>query len=191
MGEVLEEKDTQTAQIREDTKNFVETCMTVHQFFPEMAGIRYSELPHAVQAARKTVACDVSFVRTTYESLKEQKSDSGWPSPGQIEGTWAFFRWVQCQLIASLRLFRTYQARVPPNPGNEFWTKAEHSMLDTYYLIFAALGGALASADRPMIEDFSLLCPNGILISPVGQTMGKRKKKNGVSPDANKRIARE
>ncbi len=183
LGEVLEEKDRLTTQIEKDARNFVETCMIVHQFFPEISVITYRESPRAVEAARYKVAYDTDFIKGIYHSfLEAQNSPSGWPSPGQIEGTWAFFRWVQCQLLAALRLFLMYQARIPPNPGIRFWTKAEHAMLDAYYVIFGALTGALASADRAVMEDFSLLCPNGILVGPVGQTRahGQKHRKQGT-----------
>jgi hypothetical protein len=179
MGEVLEERDRLTTEVKDDARNFAKRCMTVHQFFPGITGIAYRELPRAVEVARRRVVCDIDFIKRIYESfLRDQNPHSRWPSPSQIEGNWAFFRWVQCQLIASLRLFSTYQARIPPNPGIRFWTNIEHCMLDTYYLIFGALGGVLASADRAVMEDFSLLCPNGILVSPVGHMRGHGKEES-------------
>lgn len=166
-GEVLQEIDEQKAQIESDTRNFVGRFLTVNQLFPELNGIERNELPNAVKAARKRAASDTDFIKKTYASfLNEQNSNCGWPSPDLIGENWAFFRWVQCQLIASLRLFERYQGNLPPSPGKGFWTKAEHSMIDTYYLIFATLGGGLASADKALIEDFTLVCPNGIVITP-------------------------
>ena len=168
-GEALEERDRQKAQIEKDTQNFVERFLAVDQFFPEVEDIEPKRLSGTIETARRRAASDADFIKTIYESfVREQNPDRGWPSPEGISENWAFFRWVQCQLLAALRLFQSYQGSLPLNPGNKFWTRAEHSMIDTYYLIFAALGGALASADNEMIEDFTLICPKGILVIPKG-----------------------
>jgi hypothetical protein len=169
LGEVREERDAMIAQIQNEAREFPETCMMVRDFFPEFDGIQGDEWPCATEVARKKVACDSNFVKEIYNSfLEEQNFPSGWPRAGQINGKWAFFRWVQARLLAALRLFLKYEGAIPPNLGAPFWTRAEHSLIDTYYAIFAALAGALASADRAIIEDFKLLSPDGNVVVPNG-----------------------
>jgi hypothetical protein len=169
LGEVLEGKETLAAKTATDTRHFIKRCIVVHQFFPEINGIPYRDFPKAICSAKTKVASDKTFLREIYASfLKDEDCPLALPNPSDIDENWAFFRWVQCQLLAALRLFLRYQGRIPKDPGVGFWTKAEHSMLDTYYVIFGSLTGALASADREVIEDFRLLCPDGALISPAG-----------------------
>lgn len=170
--EVSEERKRLTVQFQDDAKEFADLCMMVHEFFPEINGIRFphTEFPRAVDIAKKKVACDTDFIKKVYQSfLKAQNFPSGWPKPSQINSEWAFFRWVQCKLLAALRLYQKHQGRIPPDAGRRFWNNTEHSMLDQYYVIFAALTGALASGEKKMIEDFRLLSPNGIVVSPIGR----------------------
>jgi len=169
LGEVLEAKEEQTKETKADTKRFVERCMLIHHFFPEINGIPYRDFPDAIEAGRIKVANDEAFVRSVYSSfLGAENSPPDPPKPTEINVNWAFFRWVQCQLLSSLRLFGKLQGIMPPNAGNSFWTKAEHSMLDTYYVIFGTLAGGLASGDQEVIEDFRLLCPEGVSVVPNG-----------------------
>jgi hypothetical protein len=168
--EVSEERDRLTFQFQDDAKEFADLCMLVYEFFPEINAICFphTEFPRAVEIAKRKVACDTDFIRKVYQSfLKAQNFPSGWPNPSQISSEWAFFRWVQCKLLAALRLYQKYQGSIPPDPGIRFWTKTEHSMLDAYYIILGALTGALASAEKEMIEDFRLLSPNGIVVFPA------------------------
>lgn len=167
VGGALEERENQIQKTADDTRNFVDRCLVVHHFFPEVNGIPYKDFPKAIETARKKVASDRDFVREVYAFfLEDEDSPSGMPTPAQIDVQWATFRWVQCQLLAALRLFLRYQGAMPPNRSESFWINAEHTMLDTYYVIFGTLTGALASADREVIEDFRLVCPDGVLVTP-------------------------
>ena len=169
LGEVREAKEEQIKETKADTRNFVERCLLVHHFFPEVNGIPYKEFPDAIEAGKIKVATNKEFVRDVYASFLEgENSPSNPPKPTEIDINWAFFRWVQCQLLSSLRLFKKLQGIMPANASVSFWTKAEHSMLDTYYVIFGTLAGALASGDQEVIEDFQLLCPQGICVTPNG-----------------------
>ena len=85
-------------------------------------------------------------------------------SPDEIDVRWACFRWVQVQLIAALRIFVRYQGKMPTTTSPKFWVDAEHTMLDSYYVLFGPLCGALASRDGEIREDFSLLRPDGLLL---------------------------
>lgn len=169
VGDVLEAKEEQIEETKADTADFVERFLLVHHFFPEVNGIPYKEFPDAIEAGRTKVAQNEGFVREVYASLiGGEFSPPDPPSPAEIDKHWAFFRWVQCKLLSSLRLFKKHQGRMPTDAGTTFWTKAEHSMLDTYYVIFGTLTGAIASGDQEVIEDFQLLCPEGISIAPSG-----------------------
>ena len=169
-GDVLEERDRLTVQFQNDAAVFADMYTRVHEFFPEIDAIRFphKEFRCAVEAAKRKVACDTDFVKEVYGSLRDaQTFPSPWPHPDRINGEWAFFRWVQCKVLAALRLYLKHQGSIPPDPGRPFWTKTEHSMVDAYYLIYGALTGALASRDHEMIEDFQLLSPGGIVVSKI------------------------
>ncbi|MBI4536050.1 MAG: hypothetical protein HY708_07210 [Ignavibacteriae bacterium] len=165
-GEVLENLTAWRAQVEGDTREFVERSKIVHQFFPELNGIEWKEFPAAVGEARRKIAGDHDFVRQVYESFLDEDAPPDAPAPGALTPEWAWFRWVQCQIIAGLRLFQRYQGRFPEDPSPEFWRRAEHSMLDLYYVILGSLAGAIATRDNEIREDFLALRPDAVLLSP-------------------------
>ncbi len=82
-----------------------------------------------------------------------------WPEPELIDEQWAFFRWIQVQLLAGLDFFASYGVKIQPS-----LEKLMHELLDLEYLIMALLVGGLASREKRMIERFKLLRPGGILL---------------------------
>ena len=78
---------------------------------------------------------------------------------------WAFFRWIQCQILSALRMFGKYQGKIYLPASEGIFTRAEHTMHDIYYTILATLSGSLATGDQEIIDDFRLICPKGVLIT--------------------------
>ncbi|MBI3015571.1 MAG: hypothetical protein HYY65_11040, partial [Candidatus Tectomicrobia bacterium] len=140
-GEVLENLNRWRSQVEGDTKKFVDRWLVVHQFFPELNGIEWRDFPAAITKVRQKIALDYDFVRGLYASLLHEDAPPHAPAPATVGPPWAWFRWVQCQVLAALRIFERYGGRLPQNPGPEFWRKAEHSMLDVYYVILGTLAG--------------------------------------------------
>lgn len=165
-GEVLENLTAWRAQVEGDTRGFVERCKVVHHFFPDLNGIERKDFPAAVAVARRKIAADHDFVRKIYESFLKEDAPPDAPSPGDLTPEWSWFRWVQCQIIAGLRFYQRYQGHFPEELGPEFWRRAEHSMLDVYYVILGSLAGAIATYDKEIREDFLALRPDAVLLSP-------------------------
>lgn len=170
-GETLRNLEEWKDRVAEDTNGFIERWEIVHQFFPELSGIEWKDFPDAIKAARLKIATDEDFVRSIYASFLGEDAPANSPKPEAISPDWAFFRWVQCQVLCSLRLFGRYQGKVPNPQGKVFIEKAEHSMLDSYHLIHGSLVGAMATLDEEVREDLLLLLPDCILIS-VGEKGG-------------------
>lgn len=166
-GDVLRNLEEWKASIADDTKGFIQRWAVVHHFFPELNGIDWKDFPATIQSAREKVATDDDFVRTVYASFLDEDAPKDSPRPEAISREWVFFRWVQCQVLASLRLFGRYQGRVPESQGQAFVERIEHSMLDSYYLIYGSLVGRIATLDDEVREDFVLLQPNGVLVPPT------------------------
>jgi hypothetical protein len=155
LGEQLADTLSQwQAQVRDDTEGFIERCHIVHQFFPEMETLTYKDLPHAVAKARQKVGSDADFVRAVYDSFLDKPEDTDGPPAHRIGPDWLWFRWVQCQILSSLRIFERHQGMMPAQVGKDFWRRAEHSMLDSYYVMMAAIAGGLASFDGEVMDDF-------------------------------------
>lgn len=164
-GDVLETLNAWRAQVAADTQSFLQRCQIVHLYFPELIGIEFRDFPAAVTAARAAVATDVQMVREIYTSLLNDGLPPNAPDPTVLNEQWAWFRWLQCQLLAALRIFQRYQCRIPDPPSAGVLLKAEHSMHDVDYVVLGSLAGAIATNDKEVEEDFRLVRPDGLVVS--------------------------
>jgi hypothetical protein len=155
--------------VEAETRSFLERCQSVHQFFPELIGIEFRGFPAAIAAARSRVATDPEFTRAVFATFERDDLPTTAPMPEQLTPSWAWFRWVQCQLMAALRMFERYQCNVPLEPSPAVLNRAEHSLHDTQYVVMATLAGAIASNDREIIEDLRLVAPGVKIISTVAR----------------------
>ncbi|HXR24308.1 MAG TPA: hypothetical protein VN742_03025, partial [Candidatus Binataceae bacterium] len=72
---------------------------------------------------------------------------------------WAFFRWIQVQLLGGLDFFASYGLEKIPNRE-----KLLHELLDLDYLLSALLVGGLACRETRFLERFKLLRPDGVVL---------------------------
>ena len=161
-GEAKRALDDWKVQVAKDTQRFITRCETVKHLFPEIAVNK--DLHAATDDVRERIAEDHDLVRTIYKSFRDEAAPSKAPSPESLNPQWALFRWVQCQILSALRMYRKYQGKIPSAESKNVFTKAEHTMHDIYYTILGSLAGALATKDQEIIEDFLLVCPQGMLI---------------------------
>jgi hypothetical protein len=164
-GEVLHSLTEWKDQVKTDTEDFLVRCSIVYQFFPELNGIDYKYFPSTIESARSRIAEDQELVREIYKSFLDENAPPDAPAPELINPDWAFFRWIQCQLLSALRMFGKYQGKIELPAPEGIFTRAEHTMHDIYYTILATLSGSLASGDQEIIDDFRLACPKGVLIT--------------------------
>lgn len=153
------------AQVQADVKTFLERCQSVHQFFPELVGIEFRNFPAAVANAKARVSNGPDTVRAIFATFDREDLPAKAPQPDEIEPDWAWYRWVQCQLFAALRLFERYQCKIPVDPSPKILERAEHSMHDLEYVLLGALAGSIASNDDEVIEDFRLANPTGTVVT--------------------------
>jgi len=158
-----EERTNQEAIIKQKAEEFFKLAMMVATFFPQINGIPYADLPAQISGAKKTVAIDITAVRAIYAKLAEAEEGLNSVSSDTLNPNWALFRWIQVRCLYSLDLIFRYYGCLPSNPTTRFWTKIEHDMLDSEYVILASLSGAFACNENRMIEFFRLICPNGVL----------------------------
>jgi len=164
-GNVLATMSTWRAQVQADVKAFLERCQSVHQFFPELVGIEFRDFPAAVADAKDRISNGPDTVRAVYASFDREALPAKAPQPDEIDPSWAWYRWVQCQLFAALRLFERYQCKIPVDPSPGVLERAEHSMHDLEYVLLGALVGSIASNDEEVVEDFRLANPAGTVIT--------------------------
>ena len=163
--EVAETLRQWRANVEKDAHSFLQRCQSVHQFFPELIGMEFRDFPGAVATARRRIATDPELTRTIFATFDRSDLPEKAPAASQLTPQWAWFRWVQCQIVAALRIFERYQCNVPNPPTQGVLTRAEHSMHDTQYVILASLAGAIASNDEEILQDIHLLAPEVEVIS--------------------------
>jgi hypothetical protein len=152
------------ADVETDTRSFLHRCQSVHEFFPELIGIEFTDFPAAIADARRRVGVDVELIRRIYAGIAAEGGAANAPSAAALGPEWFFFRWLQAQLLAALRMFQRYQCRIPDPPSTGVLLRAEHSMHDTDYVALAALTGVIATCDAEVAEDFQLLRPDGVVL---------------------------
>lgn len=167
--EILTTLESWKRQVAQDAKTFLDLCQSVHQFFPELVGIEFRDFSAAVAAARSRVGSSSEVVRAVYATFSREDLPPKAPLPADINPEWAWFRRIQCQLLAALRMFERYQCRVPTDPTPAVLERAEHSMHDMEYVILASLAGAIASNDAEVIDDFRLVSPGGTLVTTLAR----------------------
>lgn len=158
----MADRKRQEAIVEQDAKDFFELAMMVATFFPQINGIPYSALPNEIQEAKAQVATDILTVRRIYERLLKGVKIPNPLLPDTLNPNWVYFRWIQVRCLYSLDLIFRYNGCLPSNPGAQFWTRIEHEMLDSEYVILASLSGGFACDENRMIDFFHLLCPDGI-----------------------------
>ena len=158
----------QSVTAASDSTSFLQRCQLVYEFFPDLNGIKFRDFSPAVAATRASVATDKALVRRIYASFLNEDAPSNALKPSMLDAQWAWFRWVQYQLLAALRMFHRYQGRIPDSPSPNVLLKAEHSMHDVEYVILASLAGGIATNDAEVEEDLRLVRPDGLVIRPTG-----------------------
>lgn len=164
-GEVLETLNAWRTQVDEKTKSFLHRCQLVYQFFPQLNGVEFRDFPTAVLAVRRAIATNEVLIRNIYASFLDEEAPPNALEPALLDSRWAWFRWVQCQLLATLRIFQRYQCRIPDPPTSKVLLRAEHSMHDIDHVLLGSLAGGIATYDNEIAEDFQLIRPDGLLLS--------------------------
>ena len=152
------------AEVNHATDTFVRMCETVNHFFPELNGIEFRELPAAIAMARQAVATDCVRVRAIYEEIRAWDAPDAKIDGALLDERWATFRFLQCHLLAALRIFGRYGGQLPET--SKFRLHAEHCTHDLEYVLVASLVGAIATNDREVEEDFRMLRPDGLVVRP-------------------------
>jgi hypothetical protein len=122
---------------------------------PEFDGAKSEDMAAIVRAKSLQIRDDHDDMRGFYKRHRHRSQ----PPAKLIDEEWTFFRWIQVQLLAGLDFFASHGLGAPFNRENLF-----HGLLDLDYLIVALVVGGLASREQQMLERFSLLRPDGLIL---------------------------
>lgn len=141
-------------ETKKSTKDFVDRALVVREFFGK---------EEATESLITRVATEDSLVREIYDAIipNEDEYFKDRISPDQLDSRWVMFRWIQTQIIYGLMFNERYQGKIPDSPTENFWINAEHDMLDSDYILFGTMTGAIATRDKRIIKIFMQLYPKG------------------------------
>ncbi len=122
---------------------------------PEFDGAKSEDMAAIVRAKSLQIRDDHDDMRGFYKRHRHRSQ----PPAKLIDEEWTFFRWIQVQLLAGLDFFASHGLGAPFNRENLF-----HGLLDLDYLIVALVVGGLAWREQQMLERFSLLRPDGLIL---------------------------
>jgi hypothetical protein len=132
------------------------TCATTHRWFPTIVGasgrVRRSELTMVCGQ----VASKGRMIRAFYGAIRRPSM----PAAADLDRRWAYFRWMQVHLLATLRHIRTHGIARPPRNRQEL----EHDVLDMQYQIMGILAGRIATRDNNIAAVVSQLSPRAQII---------------------------
>lgn len=138
---------------------FKKTSATANALFPELNEIGVGSRIEDVQPLMRKIVADTRRIKEVYRKISEIKPEF-FPPADKIDENWAFFRWVQVHVLASVEYIRKYGV------GNtEMMAKGlVNDNIDLDYCITGILSGALATHDNRMKLYFRLCRPDGLLI---------------------------
>lgn len=145
-------REQQECDVARETKEFIERFVKIYEVFPDLHGCSTGKIVEKVNSLLKVAYTDHKFVKDVYSRTIGNANYPINVSPENIGKNWAVFRWVQLQLIYSLRLYAKYQGDMPRQTGDKFWVQAEHDLLDSHYIVLACLAGGIASKDKNLVE---------------------------------------
>ena len=128
----------------------------------------------AFRAARQTVAEDQDFISRFFADFvcrgdhapgasllaEVARSDTFGPD-------WTIYRWVQVQLLYGLDLVERHGPLAADALTSKQRERLQHDVTDIEYVVLGVLQGALATNDRRMCAMFTLLRPDGALLTTV------------------------
>lgn len=158
-------RDNQIKSIEIEAHAFIERAWTLNRMFTELRDCDANDINRVATVLKHEVASNHKLVKEVYEGTL---GNANYPiniNPNMVGKNWAVYRWVQLQLIYSLDMYIRYQGNMPDGVGDNFWTRAEHDMLDSHYIVAGLLSGGLASKDQNMIDVFNLLSKNELLFT--------------------------
>ena len=137
-------------------EGFKEKSACVSGWFPRVKGYTPGEDPQHINKAKSLVCEDRSVVREIYRAIWSDAL----PAPEMVTEEWALFRYLQVHVFAALG----YVSQFGDENSAAISKRIENEMLDLDYCVTALLVGALASRDHGMIDKFTRIRPDGIIM---------------------------
>ena len=121
----------------------------------ELKNASPKELPERINELSLNIRDDRGDMRGFYANHRH----ADFPPPELLDEKWAFFRWIQVQLLAGLNFISRHGVNAKVDEESML-----HELLDLDYLISALLVGGLACRETRFVERFRFLRPDGVIL---------------------------
>lgn len=144
-------------EVGHEVETFREVATGLSEWCPALQDAPGSALSSGCEDLKRQACANPDVVRMVYRSL----GLDGFPNASLLEPSWALYRWVQMHLLFGLDYIRRYGfADLTAAPK-----RVEHDVHDLQYALFGTLCGALATKDADVAKNFTMACPNGVVLS--------------------------
>jgi hypothetical protein len=143
-------------EIEQQVENFRGLVAHTHHWFPAIGAASNRGRPEVIKEIQATIAADPKLVRKLYSTIRKKS----FPKAGQLDSRWAFFRWMQVDVIGVLDHICRYGLGSNLTGARNL----ENEAADIQYRVMGVLAGAIATRDKKCQQVFQLLRPDGLLV---------------------------
>jgi hypothetical protein len=154
-GRALRSTEGRSRELKVKLRAIIDVWQLSLREMPELKNASPKELPERIKELSLNIRNDRADMRGFYANHRY----ADFPPPELLDEEWAFFRWIQVQLLAGLDFISRYGVASKLNEESML-----HELLDMDYLICALLVGGLACRETRFVERFRFLRPDGVIL---------------------------
>jgi hypothetical protein len=147
--------EERSRELKVKLRNLIDAWQSSLRGMPELKNASPKEQPERIKELSLNIRNDRTDMRGFYANHRH----AGFPPPELLDEEWAFFRWIQVQLLAGLDFISRHG--VDAKLDEEIML---HELLDLDYLVPALLVGGLACRETRFLERFRFLRPDGVIL---------------------------
>jgi hypothetical protein len=154
-GPSLMSTEQRSRDLKVKLNDLIDVWQSSLREMPALKNASPKELPERIKELSLEIRNDRKSMRAFYANHRQAEH----PPPELLDEEWAFFRWIQVQLLAGLDFIGRHGVDAKLNEESML-----HELLDLDYLISALLVGGLACRETRFIERFRFLRPDGVIL---------------------------
>jgi hypothetical protein len=147
--------EERSRELKVRLRDIIDVWQSSLREMPTLKSASPKELPERIKELSLNVRNDQSDMRGFYANHRH----ADFPPPELLDDGWAFFRWIQVQLLAGLEFISRYGVDAKLDEESML-----HELLDLDYLVSALLVGGLACREARFLERFRFLRSDGVML---------------------------
>jgi hypothetical protein len=151
----LTSTEERSRELKLELHTIVDVWQSELREMPDLKNANPKQLPEIIKELSLKIRNDRADIRGFYANHRH----ANFPPPELLDEEWAFFRWIQVQLLAGLDFIGRHGVNAKLNEEGML-----HELLGMDYLISALLVGGLACRETRFVERFRFLRPDGVIL---------------------------